>query len=83
MFITNEDFLRICAAYELLPEGDAFNSLPQYKQDIIVNAGVTILKLMKKKKAENERAKKYIAKKRAVNKDYGRKKRKEKIICLQ
>ena len=72
MYITNADFKAIEMAIRLLPEGEEYLKLPKETQDIIRNADVTLMKLQKKKKADNERISAYIADKRKVDKNYAR-----------
>lgn len=72
MYLTNEEFNAIKKALELLPHGEEFNNLSRENQDIIVNADKTMVGLLKKKKANNEKVSKYIADKRKTNKNYAR-----------
>ena len=75
MFLTNKDFKAIEKALELLPQGEAFKNLDKESQDIIVNASVTMVSLLKKKEKNNKRTAEYIAEKRKVNKNYARSRR--------
>ena len=72
MYLTNEEFNMIEKALKLLPHGEEFNSLNKEVQDIIVNADVTMVNLLKKKKDNNKKVAKYIANKRVHNKNYAR-----------
>ena len=72
MNMTNADFEAIEKALRLLPEGKEFDKLDKGTQDIIVNAEVVMVKLYKKRKADNKRTADYIANKRKTNKNYAR-----------
>lgn len=74
MNLTKKDFMAIEAALKLLPQGEAFKELCEDEQKIIVNAEVTMLNLLKKKRTNNERTKLYIAEKRKTDKNYARSK---------
>lgn len=72
MYITNADYEALKAAIELLPHNEAFNSLDIEKQNIIIQADTTLIKLAKKKESENKKVAAYIAEKRKSNKNYAR-----------
>lgn len=72
MYLTNEEYNAIKKALELLPHGEEFTKLDKEKQNIIVNADTTMVKLFLKKKANNKKVSKYIAEKRKTNKNYAR-----------
>lgn len=74
MFLTNAEFEAIKKALELLPHGEEFENLDKESQDIIVNADSTMIRLLKKKKANNKKVAEYIADKRKTNKNYARSK---------
>lgn len=74
MWITNNDYEKISKAMELLPHGDTFDSLTEEEKQIIVDVDVIMVNLFKKKKADNERVAKYVAKKRKEDKNYARSK---------
>lgn len=74
MNITNEDFRAIEKALYLLPQDEEFNALPKEQQDIIVNANVVMINLLKKKKRNNIKTAKSIAEKRKLDKNYARSK---------
>lgn len=75
MYLTNEEFNAIKKALELLPHGNIFAGLSKEKQDIIINADTTMVKLLSKKRINNKKTSKYIAEKRKTNKDYARSKK--------
>lgn len=72
MNITNSDYKAIERALRLLPQGEEFNALPENEQKTILNAELIMIKLYKKRKANNKRAAEYIAEKRKTNKNYAR-----------
>lgn len=72
MNITNKEFEAIEKALELLPHGNTFIGLSEETQNIILNADKVMLNLMEKKKKDNKRTAKYIAKKRETNPNYAR-----------
>lgn len=72
MNITNSDFKAIEKALELLPHGEAFNDLSEDEQKTILTAEMIMIKLYRKKKANNKRVAEYIAEKRKTNKNYAR-----------
>jgi hypothetical protein len=72
MNMANADFEALEKALNLLPHGQEFVALPEYEQEIIINANVVLVKLLKKKKANNARTAAYIAEKRKDNKNYAR-----------
>ena len=72
MYLTNKNFEAIEKALRLLPHGKEFDQLDKENQDIIVNAEVVMVELLKKKNASNEKTAKYIADKRKINKNYAR-----------
>ena len=75
MYLTNEEFNTIKKALELLPHGNSFIKLSKKKQDIIISADDTMVKLLQKQKANNKKTAQYIAEKRKTNKNYARRKK--------
>lgn len=75
MYLTNEEFNTIKRALELLPQGNSFIKLSKKKQDIIISADDTMVKLLQKQKANNKKTAQYIAEKRKTNKNYARSKK--------
>lgn len=71
-FIKEADFENLEKALRLLPSGEQFKELSKEDQDIIVNAEVVMVQLVKDKKKKNAKIAKYIAEKRKVNKNYAR-----------
>lgn len=74
MNMTNSDFKKIEAALMLFPNGKEFEALPQEEQDIIIEAEMVMMNLLKKKKRDNKRTSEYIAEKRKTDKNYARRK---------
>lgn len=72
MFLTKEEFKAIEKALMLLPNGEEFRKLNKEEQDIVVNANVTMINLLKKRKKNNKKTAEYIAEKRKENKNYAR-----------
>lgn len=72
--MTRLDFFRIEKALRMLPTGEAFNALHPEDQKTIIDAEMTMVRLTKKRKADNERTAKYIADKRKTNPNYARSK---------
>ena len=72
MYITNKDFETIEKALSVL-YGDVFNSLSDVEQEKVTNADMVLTKLLRKKKSDNERQKKFMEDKRKTDKFYGRK----------
>lgn len=77
MNMTNDDFKKIEKALMLLPQGEEFKALPKETQDIIVDANVVMVRLLKKKKTNNAKTANYIAEKRKLDKNYARSKKEE------
>ena len=71
-FIKEADFEKLEKALSLLPSGEQFKELSKEDQDIIVNAEVVMVQLIKDKKKKNSKIAKYVAEKRKVNKNYAR-----------
>lgn len=72
MNITNKEFDAIKKALDLLPKCAGFDALRKESQDIIINADVVMMNLLKKRERDNKRTAEYIAGKRKVNKNYAR-----------
>jgi hypothetical protein len=74
VFLTKEEFKAIEKALMLLPNGEEFRKLNKEEQDIIVNANVTMINLLKKRKKNNKKTAEYIAEKRKKDSNYARSK---------
>ena len=55
MYISNKEFEALEKMYYLFPTGEPFRKLPQDVQDIIVNGGVALAKIYRRKEKEDVR----------------------------
>ena len=77
MFVTKEEFKTIENLANVLCTVWDFVAMPKELQDAITAYDMTLMHLIKKKKASNKKTAEYIAEKRKSDKNYARSKKEE------
>ena len=72
MNITKADYERLKAISRLLPTGETFEALPPNERDAIVAFDSVLVRLERKRRADNAKAREYIAERRKVSQSYAR-----------
>lgn len=72
MQVKVEEFNAINNARNILLTEEVMKALPEEKKQIIIEAEVAMLKILKRYKKDNERQKNYVADKRKIDKDFAR-----------
>ena len=72
MYLSKRDFKLFCKLVDMQPQGEDFILLPKWKQNLIVDCGVALMRMRKKQDKVNKKTYAYIFEKRKTNKNYGR-----------